>query len=121
MNPRAPFNLDQALAKLDGDLETLREIAAIFLKTQSADLTAIGEALERRDAHALRLTAHRFKSAVANFFATRTADAALQLELMGREEKFDQAAEAWHELQDAMRELLPPLERFAAVPSEPAD
>ena len=63
--------LDQAaaLARAEGDMELLGEIAALFLEAYPKVLVDIRECLNRRDPAALARAAHNLKGSVANFCA----------------------------------------------------
>jgi CheY-like chemotaxis protein/HPt (histidine-containing phosphotransfer) domain-containing protein len=81
-----------------------RELAGIFLDDWSKLASDVDQALEKRDAEALRLAAHTLKGAVANFGAGagRAAAAALRLEKIGAGSSVEGAAAAWAE---AKREI----------------
>ncbi|MGH9672245.1 MAG: Hpt domain-containing protein [Bryobacteraceae bacterium] len=80
------FHFDQAvaLARVGGDEELLREVAALFLEESHHCVSSIREAAARRDPTALQYAAHNLKGAALNFGATSTCDAAFRLEMMGR-------------------------------------
>ena len=80
-----------ALARVGGDLELLREIAALFLDEYPRSLDDIHKALATGDAKRLEHSAHGLKGSVANFCARSAEDAAFQLEQMGRTQKLDHA------------------------------
>ena len=72
-----------ALARVGGDLDLLKEIAALFLDEYPRELDEIRTALASGDAHTLERSAHGLKGAVANFGARPAVDAAFQLEQFG--------------------------------------
>jgi CheY-like chemotaxis protein/HPt (histidine-containing phosphotransfer) domain-containing protein len=63
----------------------VREIAAIYLEDAPARMTALRDAVQRRDAQALSATAHAFKSGSGNIGATAVHDLCAELESMGRQ------------------------------------
>ncbi|MEO8090231.1 MAG: Hpt domain-containing protein [Gemmatimonadales bacterium] len=64
--------------------ELLRELAAIFLEDGPTRLAAIQTGVAQRDPAVLQAAAHALRGSAANFGATLVVDAALRLELMGR-------------------------------------
>jgi len=88
------LDLATALARVGGDLELLKEIAALFLDEYPRELDDIHKALATGDAHLLERTAHGLKGSVANFGARAAVDAAFQLEQFGKARKLDQAPPA---------------------------
>jgi HPt (histidine-containing phosphotransfer) domain-containing protein len=91
-----------ALARVGGDLELLKEIAALFLDEYPRALDDIHKALAIRDAKLLEHAAHGLKGSVANFSATAAEEAAFQLEQLGRAQKLDQAPEIISTLEQAL-------------------
>ena len=82
---------ETALARVGGDIDLLREIAALFLEEYPRALADMRKALASGDAKLLETTAHGLKGSVANFHAKVAVDAAFQLEQLGRAQKLDQA------------------------------
>jgi HPt (histidine-containing phosphotransfer) domain-containing protein len=83
-----------ALARVGGDLELLKEIAALFLDEYPRALDDMRRALATGDAKTLERSAHGLKGSVANFGARAAVDAAFQLEQFGRAHKLDQVPPA---------------------------
>jgi HPt (histidine-containing phosphotransfer) domain-containing protein len=83
-----------ALARVGGDVDLLKEIAALFLDEYPRALDDMHNALAAGDAHTLERSAHGLKGSVANFGARTAVDAAFQLEQLGRAHKLDQAPPA---------------------------
>ena len=88
------LDLATALARVGGDLELLKEIAALFLDEYPRVLDEIHKALATGDAPMLERAAHGLKGSVANFGARGAVDAAFQLEQLGKAGKLDQAPPA---------------------------
>jgi len=83
----------------------LRELIDIFFIEHAHVMPRIAEAVERRDADALRLYAHRMKGCLRYFGINDAIDVAAQLEHAGRSGIFDDAAQLMTKLQkmtDAM-------------------
>jgi HPt (histidine-containing phosphotransfer) domain-containing protein len=93
------------LARVGGDLELLREIAALFLDEYPRALDDMRNALASGDCKALENAAHGLKGSVANFGARAAEDAAFQLEQLGRARTLEQAPRFLASLEQAL-ELL---------------
>jgi len=91
-----------ALSRVGGDLELLKEIAALFLDEYPRELAEMRKALATGDAPTLERSAHGLKGSVANFGARAAVDAAFQLEQFGKAGKLDQAPPALAELERAL-------------------
>src|SRR5436305_4108976 len=83
-----------ALARVGGDLDLLKEIAALFLEEYPRELDDLHKAIATGGAHLLERTAHGLKGSVANFGARAAVDPAFQLEQFGKAGKLDQAPTA---------------------------
>ena len=83
-----------ALARVGGDIDLLKEIAALFLDEYPRALDEMHKALAVGDAQTLERSAHGLKGSVANFGASAAVDAAFQLEQFGRAHKLDQVPPA---------------------------
>lgn len=94
-----------ALARVGGDLELLKEIAALFLDEYPLALDDMRKALAAGDAKLLDRAAHGLKGSVANFCARSAEDAAFQLEQMGRTQKLDRAPQTLAALEQALASL----------------
>ncbi|MCU1336945.1 MAG: rpfC [Bryobacterales bacterium] len=91
-----------ALARVGGDLELLKEIAALFLDEYPRELENMHKALATGDAKTLEHSAHGLKGSVANFGARAAVDAAFQLEQFGRAHKLDQVPPALAALEQTL-------------------
>lgn len=99
----APGNgsvIDEAkLLKLfDGDLKMVGEVASLFFQNCAQKLSEIRQAVRRGDGAAVELAAHSIKGSALQFAAAAAAEAALQLERMGRNQRLDGAQQAFEEL-----------------------
>ena len=83
-----------ALARVGGDLDLLKEIAALFLDEYPCALDDMQKALASGDAKLLERAAHGLKGSVANFCARAAEDAAFHLEQLGRSQKLGEAPQA---------------------------
>jgi two-component system sensor histidine kinase/response regulator len=94
-----------ALARVGGDIDLLKEIAALFLDEYPRALDEMHKALAAGDAQTLERSAHGLKGSVANFGAPRAVDAAFQLEQFGRAHKLDLAPPALAALERTLATL----------------
>jgi two-component system sensor histidine kinase/response regulator len=78
------FNRARFLASVDGNLETLREIAQLFLEDCYRRLAALEHALVRRDHTGLESAAHMLKGSAGYIGAERMFAAADAVEAMAR-------------------------------------
>jgi PAS domain S-box-containing protein len=101
------------LARFEGEPELLRDVVNLFLDDCPKLLDGIRGAVERGDAGGLERAAHKLKGTVANFSARASYDAALRLEVMGREGHLEQAPESLGRLESALEELSPALLRLS--------
>ena len=72
---------EEALGRLEGDVELWNEIRDIWLEDADALMEGVTKALDSRLPDALRRAAHALKGASANVGATRVAAAAKRVEL----------------------------------------
>lgn len=72
---------DEALGRLEGDLELWNEIREIWLEDVDALQQAVADAFKEKTADGLRRAAHAIKGASANVGAVRLASTARELEL----------------------------------------
>jgi two-component system, sensor histidine kinase and response regulator len=91
----APFswNRAEALGRLGGDEDLLRELCQIFLEESPKILRKLRQALAEGDAGAVMRAAHSLKGEVGYLGAGGASQAARQLEDMGRENKLVTAPE----------------------------
>jgi len=100
------LNWEEAMQKSEIPAEALSELGQMFLQEAPKLLKEIRDALQAEDARPLRRAAHTLKSSAAVFEAHQTADAARQLELLGKDNKIKQAQEALPALEQQVDRLL---------------
>jgi HPt (histidine-containing phosphotransfer) domain-containing protein len=103
--PTGVLDEAEALARVGGDRQLLRELARLFLDQQPAWLADLHDALEQGDAARLQRTAHTLKGAVATFGARAAAEAALQLETIGHSGALASGPAAYRALQEVLAPL----------------
>ncbi len=101
------LNLDEALNRVDGDRELLREMAGVFLDEYPLLLVTMQDALSHGNAQTLTYAVHTLKGSVANFAASNAFEAALKLEKIGRQGNLTQAKSALAELEAELARLAP--------------
>lgn len=102
----------EALSRVGGDIELLREIAVLFMDECPRALAEMQDAIERGDAVKLESAAHALKGSVGNFGARAAVEAAFRLEQMGRAGELGDAKEVLRGLQTALAALSTELARL---------
>jgi PAS domain S-box-containing protein len=95
------------LAQTGGSLETLKEIVALFREECPKLMQQIRSAITAGDSSELQRAAHTLKGSIQFFGVTRSAEAALALETLGREETLASAEDAWHVLVMEIEQFMP--------------
>jgi CheY-like chemotaxis protein/HPt (histidine-containing phosphotransfer) domain-containing protein len=103
-----------ALEGVQGDTKLLKELIEIFFDELPELLQKIKGSLGERDAAELRLAAHRLKGCLRYFGETSATKRALELELRGRDSRWDGADALFAELQADVDRMLPELRQFGA-------
>ncbi len=106
------FDINEALDRMDGDRDLLREMAEILLDDVPIQLQAIKEALAEDNFEQVSRAAHTLKGAVGNLAARAAQQAAYQLEQSARNRKTDRLADDVRAVQKEVARLLPELQRF---------
>jgi signal transduction histidine kinase/CheY-like chemotaxis protein/HPt (histidine-containing phosphotransfer) domain-containing protein len=108
----AVFDQTWALARVEGDGELLRKIIGLFFAQTQKLLPEIRSACERSDGNALERIAHKLQGSMGSFAARRASEAALRLEIMGRNWEFVQTEEALAKLEYEVARLREALTTF---------
>jgi two-component system, sensor histidine kinase and response regulator len=114
----AVFDLAAALVRVEGDGELLRKMISLFFAQAQKLLPEIRSAGERGDGKALERFAHKLKGSMGSFGAGRASEAALRLEIMGRNGNFARAEESLADLEREvarLREALTPFTEEGAA------
>ena len=99
------FDRNEALARLEGDEELLRNLVEMFLANSAKLLSDIKSAITDGDPVRLERTAHTLKSSVGIFGAAAASRATLRLELIGHAEMMMKAEEAYIALETEINRL----------------
>jgi HPt (histidine-containing phosphotransfer) domain-containing protein len=110
----AVLDPSQALARVGGDHDLLRELAGMFLDSLPQQLAELRTALGRGDGPAVQRLAHALKGAVGTFGARHAFEEAQRLERMARNGDLSDAGAAWTALEEALARLRPALAAWAA-------
>ncbi|MEY2518735.1 MAG: hypothetical protein QOF24_494, partial [Verrucomicrobiota bacterium] len=94
-----PYRREHLLSQCDGDEALMGELVSIFHGNTPPIVRALGEAIEKCDAPALAVQAHKLLSSLGVFGAGRARTLALRLEKHGRERDFGGAKERFTELE----------------------
>jgi len=105
--PREQDAIDtaSALARVEGDVELLGELVALFLKELPEMLANLRDAVTAGDASAIERAAHKLKGSVGNFSAQPAFAAALKLEVLGRDANLSETEPAYAELENEFKRL----------------
>ena len=111
------FDCKLALARIEGDLELMRELAGLFFTEAPRLLAEVRSSTVRADGPALQRNAHKLKGAVGCFAAKGAMDAAQALEVLGDEGNFAGAQEAYERLENEISLLRSALTLWLGDPS----
>jgi signal transduction histidine kinase/DNA-binding response OmpR family regulator len=108
----APMDPQEALNATGGSEETLVDLAQLMLQEGPRLLQAMHDAVEAGDAAELRRTAHTLKGSARLFAAHAAAEAALEVEQVGRDDRLADAAAPLERLQVEVDRLSHHLRRY---------
>jgi two-component system, sensor histidine kinase and response regulator len=109
----ADWDLAEALARMDGDLDLLKMLAKLFQSECPQRMADIRQAITQRDASKLMQAAHTVKGSVGNFGAPAAVEAARCLEVDATEHDWRRAEEHWAALEKAVSSLTPVLDELS--------
>ena len=104
-----PFDVTEALNRVDGDKEFLIEMAELFLTEYPRFLSQLQTAVKNKEGDTIVYAAHTLKGSVGNFVAADAFEAALNLEEVGRQGDLSRAPAALEQLESALNRLTPAL------------
>jgi two-component system sensor histidine kinase/response regulator len=106
------IDIASAMARMDGDVDLLKDLLALFLEGLPEMLVHLREAVRAEDANAIEYAAHSLKGSVGNFSAQPAFDAALKLEAIGRGGNLSEAEQAFAELENEINRFASAIEKF---------
>jgi two-component system sensor histidine kinase/response regulator len=110
----SPIDWDIALNFVQGDQGLLKDIAEAFLGECNLHLETVENGLESKDYASLQRGAHTLKGNLRYFGAHVAMEAALGLEVMGREKNASGGPELLDRLQKQLDRIVPVLQGFVA-------
>lgn len=105
------FDYDEALRRVDQDLETFLTLVELFVEQGPKDFALIKAAVDLKNPDAVTKSAHRLKGAVLQFCAPATLEAAKKLEELGKAGNLMGASEACAKLELELGRLVDELRR----------
>ncbi len=112
MENNKAIDKDELLERVDGEKEFLAELIEIFINDIPEQLAEIQNAVDNRNSEELEKSAHKLKGAISNFAEKTAFKTALQLEMMGRNNKLDRVEEAYNTLTKDVECLTNALKEF---------
>jgi len=94
-----PMDLASAMERVDGSVELLKEMVALFLEEIPGLLATLHEAIKSGNARSVERAAHKLKGSVSNFSAQPSFEIALKLETAARDGNLSAAGPAFVELE----------------------
>ncbi len=108
-----------ALGQVGGDERVLHQIVRIFLDEEKLARQRLAEALTAADAGEVRRHAHSLKGTLGLFGAGPAGEAALHLEMLGKQAAFEQMPAAIRDLECELQRIVPELAAFLQHPPQP--
>ncbi len=112
MDNRTVFDKEKALEIAYGDEDFLRELVEMFINKSPEYMSGIKEAIDSRNNETLIKSAHKLKGAVANFGEKAVFKTALELEMMGKENRLDDVEKIYGVLVREAERLVNALRKF---------
>ena len=102
------------LARFGGDRQLFAEMATFFFEDAPRLYSGLREAVQKRDAVEIRMSAHALKGLVAGCGGVRTANAAQKVETAGQENNLSNIEPLVETLGDELKLLTQALEAYRA-------
>ncbi|WKJ89263.1 response regulator [Methylomonas montana] len=102
----------QALDRVRGRQQMLCKMMTLFQAQSGKLLNEVDDAIQRQDADLLRLAAHTLKSSANSIGAFALGNIAQQLETLGQQAIFSEAAASYDQLQQAIVRLEPAIQDY---------
>jgi len=100
-----PIDRKDLLEIMDNDMDLMGQCFAEYIKCMPATMDSIKKAIYDKDAVDLEEMAHKFKGTLSYLAAHKGVKIAYQLELMGKENRLEQAIDAWETLDKECKEI----------------
>ncbi len=95
------LDIDNALRRLDNDLDLFKELINIFIEDTFVRISELKSAINHGDISTLERTAHTIKGSASNIGAIEISKAAKSLEFMAKDKEIDKANDYIKELEEA--------------------
>jgi HPt (histidine-containing phosphotransfer) domain-containing protein len=115
MEASAIFNLDEALARVDQDMELFLTLADLFQQHAPHDLADTKAALASGNPVGLARAAHRLKGAILQFSAPTLYESISELEALGKAGTLETGALVCARVETGLHQLLEALSRVRAT------
>ncbi|MBF0477784.1 MAG: Hpt domain-containing protein [Deltaproteobacteria bacterium] len=106
------FDREALLIRTLNSMELATELVQMCLHELPQDMSAIRDEIDRGDSPGLSKSAHTLKGVLGNLSAEAACEAALALEIIGRQGALDRAAAAYSSLEYEINRLQPMLTAF---------
>jgi CheY-like chemotaxis protein len=110
--PDAGLTSEALLARVEGDHDLLRKMAELFAGQSIKLRQEIREAIDCGEGHRVERAAHILKGSIGSFTTGRAYEAALRLEVLGKDGDLTDAGRAWADLDEALGHLDAVLRHF---------
>ena len=100
-----PIDRKDLLEVLDNNMDLLKRCFAEYIKSMPAEMGSIKKAIDLENALDLQKKAHKLKGMLSYLAAYRGVEIAYQLELMGKENRLEQAFDAWETLDKECKKI----------------
>ena len=114
-NTGRAFDLDVALAHVDGDRQLLAELAALFVQDYPRLRDEARESILKEDHSSLERAAHTLKGRLAFFGVQKAREQSGALEMMGRIGDLSRAKQALADVEREMESVLLEFESLCRV------
>jgi len=98
-------NLERLLQDTNNNMKLIKKLIGIFKKNYPEKLTAIKDAIQRKDGELLKRSAHNLKGSLSNFTTGYSYQLAQQLEDLGKANQIETAWSILKELSKSIEEL----------------
>jgi two-component system sensor histidine kinase/response regulator len=109
------FDEAAALARIDGDIDLLRDLAFMLVEDAPKLLAQIGDAVAAEDPVRVENTAHKLKGSLIPFCSADAFEVAGMLEEMGHSGRLNGANQKYHDLENHLDRLLAKLAEFVVA------
>ena len=105
--PTNGLDLSVMMEAVGGDLGLLKELVVALIEECPVTMEQLRGAVSLGDANGLRLSAHKLRGAIRYFGETRMEELAHEMEIMGRENRLNDAPAALAAIECEMQQFLP--------------